>query len=155
LIHDPKDIWTLLPVRQFLTIYVSWTPSLIAVFIIHHYKQIVPFLHEILLSLSIQNNFTTKWATYEAQMIGTHLNGANLFGANLHLAKLNEADLTSANLSDADLTGAILKGADLTAANLREAKLYGASLDRADLRSANLMFAEVTTEQLAKAFWDG
>jgi len=31
-------MWTLFPIRQLLTIYVSWTPSKIAVGIIYHYK---------------------------------------------------------------------------------------------------------------------
>ena len=104
----------------------------------------------------------------QADLSGTHLNGALLMQTNLtwaelsgiHLreaflmnARLDGATLEEATLDSANLTGnTSLRAANLTGASLYEAKLWGGNLEATNLEGANLTKTLLIAVNLSRAF---
>ncbi|MBA3974454.1 MAG: hypothetical protein C0504_09590 [Candidatus Solibacter sp.] len=93
--------------------------------------------------------------SYEIDLSGAYLNGAQLYKAHLEGALLNEAHLEGAYLSEARLEGALLNEAHLEGADLSFAHLEGAYLRKAHLEGAVLLNAHLEGAVLLNAHLEG
>src|SRR5258707_5162000 len=93
--------------------------------------------------------------TNELHLEQANLHGSHLEGAQLAEVYLQSADLKGAHLEKADLHLAHLEGAHLTGAHLESAFLYYTFLMRADLSDAHLEQSDLREAHLEVANLDG
>lgn len=102
--------------------------------------------------LSVKLSFSGK--TF-AEIINSHISGADFAQAQLNSARMFSAKLPRANFSESDLSRTDLAYADLSGSRLWRADLSGAGLQGADLSGASLRRANLSRAYLGKANLSG